>query len=327
MYIISQTLHRRPETEAYTICLANLIKTNQPQASSKKPLWPQSFPKTPTKEVKITESLRILDICSGSGCISLLLYNLLQPHFPNLEIQGLDISKDAVALANENWSRNVDLGLLPLPVENGLKRKPYPQLPATFPPKFHVSNFMTESDLVHSNPHVIILNPPYISPTKFNTETARSVRNWEPKLALVPPPINTRALDRASDGTEWEKALSQFRASWPDAQADVFYFRMIFLLQRKQALHPHLLLMEIGDKEQAIRVVEMVKRELIDTSNVVKRIEIWRDSPDQSRQTEEEASIKFGNKIVPVRGSGSMRSVFVVFNADSSTLASLDFPT
>ena len=34
---------------------------------------------------------------------------------------------------------------------------------------------------------VVVSNPPYIPPKEYWTTTARSVRRWEPKLALVPP--------------------------------------------------------------------------------------------------------------------------------------------
>ena len=40
---------------------------------------------------------------------------------------------------------------------------------------------------------IVISNPPYISPRDYCTTTARSVRRWEPKNALVPPVTTTSA--------------------------------------------------------------------------------------------------------------------------------------
>jgi methylase of polypeptide subunit release factors len=63
--------------------------------------------KTNCKEKNIPlPALRILDACSGTGCISLLLHHQLSRHFRNLRIIGLDISPTAVALSNENLKRN-----------------------------------------------------------------------------------------------------------------------------------------------------------------------------------------------------------------------------
>ena len=42
--------------------------------------------------------LRILDLCTGSGCLALAIAK----HFPDAEVYGTDISKDAIRYANEN---------------------------------------------------------------------------------------------------------------------------------------------------------------------------------------------------------------------------------
>jgi len=43
-----------------------------------------------------------------------------------------------------------------------------------------------DSDLEREGVDVVVANPPYISPRGYERETARSVKLWEPRLALVP---------------------------------------------------------------------------------------------------------------------------------------------
>jgi len=86
---------------------------------------------------------------------------------------------------------------------------------------------------------LLISNPPYISPSDFrNGTTARSVRLFEPRLALVPPIKPSPSLNaNASAG-------------------DVFYQR---LLELSLAIRARLTVLECGDKKQAERVVEMFR--------------------------------------------------------------------
>jgi methylase of polypeptide subunit release factors len=88
---------------------------------------------------------------------------------------------------------------------------------------------------------LLISNPPYISHSDFhNGTTSRSVRLFEPRLALVPRPdtnIDTNAISQEGDKPE-----------------DIFYRRILELAQDVQA---SLTILECGDKMQAERVVEM----------------------------------------------------------------------
>src|SRR2546421_6993211 len=91
----------RSETEVYTVQFAELVRQNVRAERQK---------------------LRILDLCTGTGCISLLLHSLLRP--PNveqvglkgrsadrlnagLEILGVDISETALQLAGKNLLHNL----------------------------------------------------------------------------------------------------------------------------------------------------------------------------------------------------------------------------
>jgi len=126
---------------------------------------------------------------------------------------------------------------------------------------------------------ILISNPPYISPSGYWRTTTRSVRGFEPKLALVPP-LPTKACTDAEQG-------------------DLFYPN---ILNIAQGIEAKILLLEVADFDQALRVGRMAKRlEIFDG------IEIWRDEPDQgsdSAETHGEKDCEF-----PVSGSGNGRSV------------------
>ena len=76
----------RPETEDWSLRLAKLVLDD---ARSQNP---------------VPRQLKVLDICTGSGCIPLLLLSTLAPKLPQTAVRGLavDISDDAVSLAREN---------------------------------------------------------------------------------------------------------------------------------------------------------------------------------------------------------------------------------
>ena len=106
-------------------------------------------------EWKEYKKLEILDLCSGSGCITLALAKEL----PNSKIIGIDINKKAIELSLEN--------------------KQYNQISnATF----------LESNLYEAVAglkfDLIVSNPPYISEDDWK-ELDDEIKNWEDKNALV----------------------------------------------------------------------------------------------------------------------------------------------
>ncbi|KAK3627445.1 hypothetical protein LTR56_019246 [Elasticomyces elasticus] len=135
---------------------------------------------------------------------------------------------------------------------------------------------------------VLISNPPYISAKAFSTTTARSVRQFEPKLALVP---------RSSDSTGVRH------------DGDVFYPRIVALADQLQA---KVMLLEVADMEQALRVVAIVSRSHWDG------IEIWKDEPANSTLT----TTTIGSSTVNVRGDGHGRSVFAYRGSATTWLGS-----
>ncbi|KAJ9131102.1 HemK family methyltransferase [Pleurostoma richardsiae] len=261
----------RPEPEAYTTHLASLVRGGiLGRRASHQP------------------GLSIVDFCTGTGCIALLLYALLAPSFPGLHVRGIDISPQAVALARENAIRNVRMGYM-LPPNRGDSQRPQDQGGARAL-QFDQGDLFSD-DLVASLQarrwDIITCNPPYISHAGFARGTARSVRNYEPKLAQVPGP-------RAGYATRC-------------APEDVFYAR---LLDVGAALRPGLVLVEVGDMAQALRVAGMAARQAA-SSEQGPAVEIWRDWPDAVPEEVEETAAKVDGVEIPIRGSGHGRSVLI----------------
>jgi hypothetical protein len=92
--------------------------------------------------------------------------------------------------------------------------------------------------------------------------------------------------------------------------ADIFYRQLLRIYDRSSS---SVLLMEVGDQEQAIRVTKLVVlRKDIGKTN---RVEIWRDFPAQEAQPGEEQEVEVEGRVIPVNGAGKMRSV-VLFRVE-----------
>jgi len=103
---------------------------------------------------------RIVDVCSGSGCIAISLAK----RFPNAIIEGCDISDGALEVARENNSLNqTNVNFFKLDI---LKE----QLP-------------------ENTYDLMVSNPPYITQGERNTIEA-NVLEYEPHLALFAPAGN-----------------------------------------------------------------------------------------------------------------------------------------
>ena len=251
----------RPEPEAYTTHLAGLIQDG-------------ILGTVKSANDIARRQLRILDFCTGTGCIALLLHAILQSSIPNLHVRGIDISRKAVALARENIAHNIAKGFMKASSETQSLRFDQGDL------------FSDESinDLVGHQWDVITCNPPYISQHGFSHDTSRSVRNFEPKLAQVP------ARKEHYDGC---------------APEDVFYAR---LLEVGAVLKPKFLLFEVGDLHQALRVVGMaLKHPAFQKSEVG----VWRDWPDALPEEQEATSVTVAGKEIRIKGSGHGRSVYI----------------
>lgn len=241
------TRSSRPETESYTYQAAKLA------------LQEASKHETESKAVQKTKSLRVLDLCTGTGCIALLLHALLAPHFDQLHVLGVDISPDAMSLARQNLDHNLQRRLLARRASTeisfhradvlGQGGDLVPSVEEILP-QYFPGLISPEKGTVDSGCDVLVSNPPYISASDFrNGTTARSVRLFEPRLALVPD----SSLDLGGERGRTE---------------DVFYCHILSLSRRVRA---KITVLECGDIKQARRVVDMHNNMSPDGSAV----EIW----------------------------------------------------
>lgn len=209
------------------------------------------------------KSLRILDVCTGTGCIALLLHQLLAPHYENLMIHGVDLSPIALNLAQRNLENNLRQGLLS---DRALTQVQFrradvlargsdsvPTIQEAIPEYFPKPDDNQEQNM-HLGIDLLISNPPYISTKDFrNGTTSRSVRRFEPHLALVPPMTSASTLP------------ARFNAE------DVFYYHIISLSIKSLV---KMAVFECGDITQARRVVDM-HQVMAATSSHQYSVEIW----------------------------------------------------
>ncbi|KAL1881919.1 hypothetical protein Daus18300_000973 [Diaporthe australafricana] len=274
----------RPEPEAYTTHLANLIK----RGSLLGHVDNQHPP-----------ALRILDLCTGTGCIALLLYSLLRHHTAptGLHVLGVDISAQAVQLAHENLAHNTTKGLIsgPQPPRQSVDFIRGDVFSDSLLAALESKEGGGAGGARRQQPgwDVLVCNPPYVSDWAFARQSARSVRNYEPKIAQVPAEV----YHRGSGG-----------AHRPE---DVFYARLLDIAVR---LRPRVMLFEVGDLRQALRVAEMaLGHEGLAGSGFKVSVEVWRDWPDAAPEEDEETSAEVcgASREVHVKGSGHGRSVFI----------------
>lgn len=227
--------------------------------------------------------LRVLDLCTGTGCIPLLFHHQFQQSHPGhaeTKFLGIDLSPKAINLAKFNLEQQQRQSNTTFPVDFALgdvfavqDDGPAPSLEST----------LASHDLESSKWDILISNPPYISPEAFNHTTTRSVRNFEPRLALVPEAQHHR------HGID---------------PGDVFYPRLLDVASK---LSSKIVLFEVADMNQALRVAHMVQGR-----GEWEGIEIWRDDPGCSH------GVSIGGEQVPddfpasikVLGHGNGRSVF-----------------
>ena len=105
----------------------------------------------------LKETPRILDLCTGSGCIGLAVASRIK----DARVTLADISKEALAVAKKNINRNHLSGRVSVIQADAL------QEPSAFLGKFDI----------------IVSNPPYIT-TQEMRELPHSVSDFEPHLAL-----------------------------------------------------------------------------------------------------------------------------------------------
>lgn len=104
------------------------------------------------------EGSRILDLCTGSGCIAIAL----RKAFPGAEVTAVDVSPAALEMARENAGSNgVEVRFLQADVLNGI-------------------------DGLNGPYGLIVSNPPYVRDCE-RTQMQRNVLDYDPALALFVP--------------------------------------------------------------------------------------------------------------------------------------------
>ena len=109
------------------------------------------------KGLFLDQDPRILDLCTGSGCIGLAVANRVK----DAKVTLADISRDALTVAKKNIARQKLTGRVSCVQADALA-------PAT--------PFLGKFDM-------IVSNPPYVT-TKEMEELPKSVKDYEPHLAL-----------------------------------------------------------------------------------------------------------------------------------------------
>ncbi len=127
----------RPETELLVEEVIRAIRGQQSAVSS-----------------KTVKSLSLLDLCTGTGCIALSLAR----EFPDAEVYGTDLSKEALAYAKKNAKANT------------IRNIRFSQGPLFEPMKGKKFDIITA-------------NPPYIRRDEIET-LQPEIRDWEPVAAL-----------------------------------------------------------------------------------------------------------------------------------------------
>lgn len=207
--------------------------------------------------------LRLIDLCTGTGCIPLLLHSLICQSLRggrrstpiSLSIDAIDIEHRALRLANRNISHNISQNLLSPHArrEISLHRANVFNLPALTRHSASTPSWLAPASA--GQLLVLTSNPPYISPKAYRDgTTARSVRLFEPKKALVPPLIAGAAGAAMDNECSCGSGSGSGSESGVVEQADLFYCPIIELSRQ---LNAHLTVLECGDPAQARRVARL----------------------------------------------------------------------
>ncbi len=152
-FLVENCLIPRPETELLIDLAKRLLtETNKPG------------------------NVRILDLCTGSGCVGISLYLELKPYFNQINLCLSDISEKALKTCYFNCLRHIE------------KKSDY---------KILHTDLLTEPELFGGEFDLIAANPPYIKRDDLS-ELQRDVRDYEP----------SRALNGGADGLDFYRRIA-----------------------------------------------------------------------------------------------------------------------
>ncbi|AMV32689.1 Release factor glutamine methyltransferase [Pirellula sp. SH-Sr6A] len=134
----------------------------------------------------------IADVCTGSGCVAVSLAKNLQ----NVSIRAIDISDEALAVARRNVEDHGVAGIV------------------------EVSQGDLLDGVAPASLDFVVSNPPYVSEQEFQ-QLDRSVREYEPKIALVSGDAGTEIIDKlAHQAIERLKSAGWFLCEFSPMIAD-----------------------------------------------------------------------------------------------------------
>lgn len=286
------TLIPRPETEEWTIRLASFIT---------------SFLSEHRTPVSPSDPIRVLDLCTGSGCIPLLLCELLPKG--SVHSVGVDVSKSASELAHEN---SVVRGSYPGSGDDrkgldgrldGTCRTQPQTMMNTFTPlladirkrselssllrslPYPPASLSSSTSLILSNKHksaskpfkpftVLTANPPYITPSAYQTLDP-SVRDYEDPGALIGTEDIRAPLPGMGLGFYYDIATLAREGGILAGDGDEIHDDAA---EEKNEVGRHggcaVVAMEVGDG-QAGAVVDIVKDGM---PGFEKNVEVWKDA-------------------------------------------------
>ncbi|KAF2755499.1 S-adenosyl-L-methionine-dependent methyltransferase [Pseudovirgaria hyperparasitica] len=248
---------------------------------------------------KWRKTLRVLDLCTGSGCVSLFFQHewiRFMPVIPEIRTIGVDLSPKAISLAQLNRDR-----LLRTKHEDVERHK------ASQASHFYDTAFiesLSNTSFLHADvleesqlwqkleaehslaADILLANPPYISRWGFQHSTERSVRRHEPKMALVPP------LPFSIPGKDCPKRADS------DDLGDLFYEPLVKTALKSDA---KIVWFEVADIEQAARVAHLITSM---ASARPEQLELWREEPMPGIEGLEGKDEIYQGFIVKGRGNG-----------------------
>jgi release factor glutamine methyltransferase len=121
-----------------------------------------------------SKKLNILELCTGSGCISLALAK----HLPKntVQVTGLDIASTAITLAKDNLHKHRHV------IQNDVQFLQH-------------DLFHPDMSTVVPSYNLIVANPPYVTNKEYDSLDP-DVKDWEDELALVADESGTSILKR-----------------------------------------------------------------------------------------------------------------------------------
>ncbi|KAF8518790.1 S-adenosyl-L-methionine-dependent methyltransferase [Gautieria morchelliformis] len=225
------TLIPRPETEQWTTDLADKLQRRTVSRNER--------------------CMKVLDLCTGSGCIPLLLCHLLNIQGIETAALGVDVSQSACDLARDNIAATTfSLSSFEIQRKDIFDDDFWKSVAKAFRgPKLH--RIVAEQDSLQLD--VVTANPPYIPRDQW-LQLPAEVKDWEDPAALLGDPLPHSA-DECTHVRN--KGLT-------------FYKRIRDLLSCPGVLSPQsVLALEVGH-EQAEDVVKIFDRGF-------GRAEVWKD--------------------------------------------------